>query len=124
VNDRLAGVPDVSPGARSFLPERLGRWLAPLLRVPPLRPWRIATAFAVAVVVDAAQLLLGPLGFSLADEVLDVGAMIVTVWLLGFHPLLLPTFVIELVPVADMLPTWTGCVGIVVAMRRRRQTAP
>ena len=25
---------------------------------------------------------------------------------IGFHPLLLPTFVLELIPMADMLPTW------------------
>ena len=40
--------------------------------------------------------------------------------LIGFHPLLLPTFVIEFVPVADLLPTWTGCAALVVALRRRR----
>jgi hypothetical protein len=28
--------------------------------------------------------------------------------------------VIEFLPVADVLPTWTGCVGLVVALRRRR----
>ena len=38
---------------------------------------------------------------------------------LGFHMLLLPTFVIELVPVADMLPTWTGCTAAVVMLRKR-----
>jgi hypothetical protein len=41
--------------------------------------------------------------------------------LLGFHPLLLPTFVVEFLPVADMLPTWTGCVALVVALRKRQQ---
>ena len=103
-----------------FLPAPVQRWLGPLLRVPPLRPWRITVAFAVAVGVDAAQIVMGPLGWSFADELLDVAAMVTTSWLLGFHPLLLPTFVLELLPVADMLPTWTGCVGIVVARRRRR----
>jgi hypothetical protein len=77
-------------------------------------------AFAVAIGVDGAQLLLGPLGWWLADEGLDLVAMVLMIWLLGFHPLLLPTFVIEFLPVADVLPTWTGCVGLVVALRRRR----
>jgi hypothetical protein len=36
--------------------------------------------------------------------------------LIGFHPLLLPTSVLEFLPLADMLPTWTGCVAIVVAL--------
>jgi hypothetical protein len=45
------------------------------------------------------------------------------VWrLLGFHPLLLPTFVLKFLPVADLLPTWTGCVALVVAIRKRQQT--
>lgn len=111
---------DVPAVVAPWLPARVQRWIAPLLRVPPLRPWRIAAAFAVAVGTDAAQLTLGPLGWSVADEVLDVVAMVLTIWLLGFHVLLLPTFAIELVPVADMLPTWTGCVGLVVARRRRQ----
>lgn len=116
-------MPDVPTTIAPWLPARVQRWVAPLLRVPPLRPWRIAAAFTVAVATDAAQLMLGPLGWSVADEALDVVAMALTIWLLGFHVLLLPTFAIELVPVADMLPTWTGCVGLVVARRRRRRTA-
>lgn len=70
--------------------------------------------------MDAAQLLLGPLGWSFADEVLDLVAMVLAIWLLGFHLLLLPTFVVEILPVVDALPTWTGCVGLVVALRRRQ----
>jgi hypothetical protein len=88
------------------------------MRVPPLRPWRVASAVAIAVVVDAVQIVAGPLGWSFADEVLDVVAMVAEMWLLGFHVLLLPTFMLELVPVVDVLPTWTGCVGIVIARRR------
>jgi hypothetical protein len=34
--------------------------------------------------------------------------------------LLLPTFAIEILPVADMLPTWTGCMRLVVARRRQK----
>ena len=113
-------MPDITVGGVRWLPARVQRWIAPLLRVPPLRPWRIAAAFAVAIGVDGAQLLLGPLGWGFADEGLDLVAMVLIIWLLGFHPLLLPTFVIEFLPVADVLPTWTGCVGLVVALRRRR----
>src|SRR5262245_47701543 len=91
-------------------------------RVQHLTSDRIVGAFTVAVLADAIQLVLGPLGWSIADEVFDVIAMVATCALLGFHPLLLPTFLIELVPVADMLPTWTGCVGIVVALRKREQS--
>ena len=78
-------------------------------------------AYVVAVTTDVLQLLLGPIGWAFADELLDVMAMILTWRLIGFHPLLLPSFVLELLPVADMLPTWTGCVAIVVALRKRQQ---
>ncbi len=80
----------------------------------------VRTAYAVAVAVDVMQLLLGPFGWAGADAVLDVGAMYVTSRLLGFHPLLLPTFVLEFVPFAGMLPSWTGCVALVVRARRRQ----
>jgi hypothetical protein len=84
---------------------------------------RIAAALAVAVAADAVPFLLGPLGFTFADEFVDLVVMGVEIWLLGFHVLLLPTFVLELLPVADALPTWTGCVVAVVALRRRGRDA-
>ncbi len=61
------------------------------------------------------------LGWFGIDQAIDVVAMILTMWILGFHILLLPTFVVEFVPVADMLPTWTGCVATVIALRKRDQ---
>ena len=79
-------------------------------------------AYAITVTADVLQLLLGPMGWAFADEFLDVAAMILTWRVIGFHPLLLPTFVIEFLPLADMLPTWTGCVALVVALRKRQQT--
>src|SRR5262245_15173068 len=81
---------------------------------------RIRAAYAVAIATDVLQFALGPLGWAFTDEILDVVALIATTWLLGFHPLLLPTFVLELVPIVDILPTWTGCVALVVAMRGKR----
>ncbi len=100
---------------------RLQQYLPRFLQVPRLSAGRIAAAFAVAVAVDGTQLVLGPLGWSMLDEILDVAAMVAISLLLGFHPLLLPTFVIEIFPIADVLPTWTGCVGLVVGLRRRTQ---
>jgi hypothetical protein len=87
-----------------------------------LTPPRIRAAYAVAASVDVLQLLGGPLGWVLVDQALDVVAAVVMWRLLGFHPLLLPTFVVEFLPVADLLPTWTGCVAVVVALRKRQQT--
>src|SRR6478672_467178 len=56
----------------------------------------VRMAYAVAVFTDLAQLLL------------------------GLHPFLLPTFVLEFVPFTDMLPTWTACVALVIRSRSRQ----
>lgn len=88
---------------------------------PPLTRQRVIAAYTVAITVDLLQLALGPAGWLFADEILDVVATILTWRLLGFHPVLLPTFVLEFLPVSDMLPTWTGCVTIVLALRKRRE---
>lgn len=82
---------------------------------------QIRLAYAIAIATDLLQLALGPFGIAFADEALDVVAAVATSRLLGFHPLLLPTFVVELIPVLDMLPTWTACVALVVALRKRQQ---
>lgn len=83
---------------------------------------RIRAAYGVAVATDALQFALGPFGWVFADEILDVIALAATTKLLGFHPLLLPSFVLELVPLVDMLPTWTGCVAVVIAIRKKQAT--
>jgi hypothetical protein len=87
---------------------------------PVLSRRRVWLSYTTAVVADGVQLLLGPIGFAFADEAIDVAMMIITSRLLGFHPLLLPAFILELVPLADLLPTWTGCVALVVALRKRQ----
>ena len=97
--------------------------LSQVLTPPVLTPSRVRLAYAIGVTTDVVQFLLGPLGWAGADEILDLVAMILTWRVLGFHPLLLPTFALELLPFTDMLPTWTGCVALVVAARRRQQVA-
>ena len=92
-----------------------------LFHVPILTRGRVWAAMAVALVADGIQILLGPLGWVFIDEIIDVVAMIATWWLLGFHPLFLPTFALEFIPAVDMLPTWTGCVALVVAARRKQR---
>ena len=82
---------------------------------------QIRLAYGIAVATDVLQFVSGPLGWVGLDEILDVVAMILTWRVLGFHPLLLPTFLIEFLPVTDMLPTWTGCVALVVALRKKQQ---
>jgi len=80
---------------------------------------RVRAAYVVAIATDVLQVVLGPFGWAFTDQALDVLAMIATTRLLGFHPLLLPSFILELIPVMDMLPTWTGCVALVVASRTK-----
>ncbi|MBI2925684.1 MAG: hypothetical protein HYY24_08270 [Verrucomicrobia bacterium] len=100
--------------------DKLGR----LLRVPLLTRGRIVFALSVAVLADGLQVLLGPLGWAFFDEIIDVITMGLATWALGFHVLLLPTFVVEVIPLVDMLPTWTACVLAVAVLRRREQRLP
>lgn len=99
------------------LPDTLKR----MFRAPKLTRTRIFLALAVAVLADGLQLLLGPLGWAFIDQAIDFVTMILVSWIIGFHILLLPTFVIELVPVLEDLPTWTACTIAVIALRKRRQ---
>jgi len=91
-----------------------------LLQAPKLTGTRIVLALAVAVAADGLQLLLGPLGWAFGDQLIDVATMLLVSWLVGFHWLLLPSFILELIPAVDELPTWTACVVAVIALRRRR----
>ena len=102
------------------LPENTQRWLAG----PLLTRKRIWFAYAVAVIADGIQIAMGPMGWAFIDQGIDVLAMLLIMGALGFHMLLLPTFVLELLPIADMLPTWTGCTAAVVLLRKRAQAQP
>jgi hypothetical protein len=73
-------------------------------------------AWIVALAADAIQWLLLPLftgGFiSPLDDVLDLGVGVVLWRLLGWHWTFLPTFVAELLPGVDLVPTWTIAVWL------------
>ena|SRR5476651_662363 len=99
------------------LPDSLNR----MFRAPKLTRTRIILAFAVALIADGLQLLLLPFAWTFLESAVDVVAMTLTTWILGFHPLLLPTFVVEFIPVIDVLPTWTACTIAVIALRKREQ---
>jgi len=81
-------------------------------------------ALLVAAIADVLQLALGVPGWFLFDEVIDVVAMVLIILLIGFHPLFLPTFLAEFIPLVDMLPTWTGCVLAVMALRKKQSQPP
>jgi len=101
-----------------------GEKILRLFIAPELTRRRIWFAFIVAGLTDTVQLVLGPFGWVIIDESLDVVAMILTSASIGFHMLLLPTFIIELLPVTDMLPTWTACTAAVVMLRKKAQAKP
>ncbi len=84
----------------------------------PLTRGRIALALVIAGATDALMIALGPIAWLPADEILDVMAMVAISLLIGFHPLLLPTFVLEVLPLSESLPTWTACVGAVLLWRK------
>lgn len=96
----------------------------PLLRAPKLTLARIIFALAVAVLADGLQMVFSMAGWVIVDQAIDLVAMILVSWFIGFHLLLLPTFAVEFIPVIDMLPTWTGCTVAVIALRKRGQNSP
>lgn len=76
----------------------------------------------IAVVADLSQILLFPLfseGFASPMNVaLDVVVCFALTWLVGWHVAFLPSVVAEVVPLADMAPTWT--VAVLFATRGGR----
>jgi hypothetical protein len=95
--------------------------LRSVFRAPPLTRLRMILALVIAMMADGVQLLLGPLGWAFIDQAIDCVAMVRVSGVIGFHILLLPTFVVELIPVLEDLPTWTACTAAVIALRKREQ---
>ena len=89
-----------------------------LPHVPALTRTRMAVALLAAIVADGLQIFLQAVPF--APQGIDIVAAVIVNLAIGFHVLLLPTFVIELIPVIDDLPTWTVCVLAVIALRKRQ----
>ncbi|MCC6352402.1 MAG: hypothetical protein IT577_00875 [Verrucomicrobiae bacterium] len=99
-----------------------GGW-AGLLQVPLLTRRRIALAFVAAAAADIIQWMFAgttllPLWF---DDAVDLVAMVALWRLLGFHLLLLPAFLAEVLPGVEMLPTWLGVVAYLVRVRSKEQ---
>jgi hypothetical protein len=93
-----------------------------LFRPARITRTRVVFALLVAVAADALQI---PFQWALPVVItIDVIAAILTVWALGFHLLLLPTFLVELFPLVDILPTWIGCVAAVIALRKHSEQKP
>ncbi|HVO12025.1 MAG TPA: hypothetical protein VMX54_14895 [Vicinamibacteria bacterium] len=91
-----------------------------------LTPSAVRAARLIAMATDLLQIGLLPVffpgGFSPANNVIDVVVAAVLLRLLGWHWAFLPTFVVELVPFVDLVPTWTAAVFL--ATRGRAVNPP
>ena len=81
---------------------------------PPGKVPRIRIARIIAIAADVLQVGLFPAfaaGYvSPLNDVLDLVVAVIMVRLVGWHFAFLPTFVAELVPGVDLVPTWTAAV--------------
>ena len=89
---------------------------------PLLTPRRIWIARGVAVLVDLAQVAFLPAELTPLNNGVDVGTALAMVGLLGWHWAFLPTFLVELVPFVDLVPTWT--LAVLIATRGRVAPIP
>lgn len=84
-------------------------------------------AWILAIAADFVQFVAFPFFgqglFSPANNALDVIVSLALLRLLGWHFVLLPALVAELLPVVGLAPTWTLSVAV-VAHGRRRVAAP
>lgn len=90
-----------------------------LFQADPLARLRIAIAVVAALSADVLQVSLQAV--PLAPQAIDVVVSVVVMMAIGFHILLLPSFVLELIPLVDDLPFWTVCVLSVIALRRHQE---
>jgi len=89
---------------------------------PLLTPRRVWIARAVALLVDLVQWGLLPASLTPLNGPIDVVAGLGMVALVGWHWAFLPTFLAELVPFVDLVPTWT--LAVTFATRGRAAQAP
>jgi hypothetical protein len=84
-------------------------------------------AWAIAITADALQIAAFPFfaegGISPADSLLDLGVAYVMIRLLGWHWAFLPTLAAELIPGADLFPTWTAAVWFVTRQQVRSSSS-
>lgn len=89
-----------------------------LLSAPGFSPARIRFIYAAAILGDLAQVPLGAFGFPQACQWLSVALAVLLIPALGPHLLLFAALLLELVPNANVLPLWTACAALVIALRK------
>jgi len=72
-----------------------------------MTPRRILIARVIAVAVDLAQFALLPAELTPFNNVIDVVTALTMLGLVGWNWAFLPTFLAELVPFVDLVPSWT-----------------
>jgi hypothetical protein len=89
---------------------------------PSPSPGRIRAARLIAIAADALQNAIlpafAPGVLSIVNNVLDIVVAILMVGLVGWHFAFLPSFVAELVPGLDLVPTWTLAVWFATRGRK------
>src|SRR5262245_35372217 len=92
----------------------------------PARKVRIARIVAIAA--DVLQLAFFPAfvagWLSPLTLIVDIVAALVLVWLLGWHLAFLPSFIAEVIPGLDLIPTWTAAVWIATRGRKSAGDPP
>jgi hypothetical protein len=72
---------------------------------------RVWVARGIALAADAVQVTLMPMfaeGIaSPVNAALDLLVGLTLIWLVGWHVVFIPTFIVEALPIADLAPTWT-----------------
>ena len=95
---------------------------------PAISSKRVRIAWALAICVDLAQALAaatelsGPLHLAINAGV-DVVVMLLMWRLLGFSMLFIPSFVVELLPMVDIAPTWSLAVFAITRMQSQLPAA-
>jgi hypothetical protein len=105
------------------------REILAVMTKPILTKKRIVIAYTIAIIADLIEFPISALELTVIAApvamfmslTLDVFVFGIMTFLLGFHWLLLPSFLVEVVPGLDMLPTWVGCVWFVVRQRKKEQ---
>ena len=116
--------------SRSPVPARaaaLGFVRARLLGAPAVSRRRRAVALTVAVLADAVQIVLWPAfaggAASPFDDALDAAVALVLLGTLGFSGRLALALAMELVPGADLFPTWSAVV-LSIPVTHEEEAAP
>jgi hypothetical protein len=85
-------------------------------------------AWTIAIAADALQIAAFPLfaegAISPADSLLDIVVGFFMIRLLGWHWAFLPTIAAELIPGADLFPTWTAAVWFVTRQQGTASSIP